>query len=428
MTTPETSASRLHETSPRRPSNSNEPRKKSRFWVWLIGLFVLALSGYFLIQRNKQNPAAAKPAARPAARPTPVVTATAARGSMGVYLNGLGLATAFNTVTVRSRVDGELIKVAFEEGQLVHAGDLIAKIDPRPYQVQLEQAEGLMSRDQATLNNAKVDLKRYQVLMSQDAIPKQQLDTQMTTVSQAEGAIKGDQAAIDSAKLQLVYCDIHSPITGRIGLRQVDQGNMVHAADATGLAVITQLQPIAVIFNIAEDHLPAVTQKMRAGAKLPVEAWDHDMRKKLATGMLLTIDNQVDQTTGTVRFKGSFPNEDNSLFPNQFVNARLLLETKRNVVIVPAAAIQRSPDSMYVYLVKPDSTVEVRNVVSTLTEGDQAAIDSGLEPGDVVVIDGVDKLQPGSKVSLGGKGSGAPKSGHPSGKSGDKTSGATKKG
>jgi len=423
MTTPETSASRLHETSARRPPNSERSEKKSRLWVWLIVLFVIALSSYYLVQRNNQKGAAAKSAPRPAARATPVVTATAVRGSMGVYLNGLGLATAFNTVTVRSRVDGELIKVAFEEGQLVHAGDLIAKIDPRPYQVQLEQAEGLMARDQATLNNAKVDLKRYQVLMSQDAIPKQQLDTQMATVSQSEGAIKGDQAAIDSAKLQLVYCDIHSPITGRIGLRLVDQGNMVHATDTNGLAVITQLQPIAVIFNIAEDHLPAVTQKMRAGAKLPVEAWDHDMRKKLASGILLTIDNQVDQTTGTVRFKASFPNEDNSLFPNQFVNARLLLETKGNVMIVPAAAIQRSPDSMYVYVVKPDNTVEVRNVVSTLTEGDQAAIDSGLQPGDVVVIDGVDKLQPGSKVTL-GKGSQGPKSAHPAGKS----AGASKKG
>jgi membrane fusion protein, multidrug efflux system len=424
MTTPETSASTLHEPTTRRPPNSVQPRKKSRLWVWLIVLFVIALSSYYLVRRNNQNGTATKSAPRPAARATPVVTATAARGSMGVYLNGLGLATAFNTVTVRSRVDGELIKVAFEEGQLVHAGDLIARIDPRPSQVQLEQAEGLMARDQATLNNAKVDLKRYQVLMNQDAIPKQQLDTQMATVSQSEGAIKGDQAAIDSAKLQLVYCDIHSPITGRIGLRLVDQGNMVHATDANGLAVITQLQPIAVIFNIAEDHLPAVTQKMRAGAKLPVEAWDHDMRKKLASGILLTIDNQVDQTTGTVRFKGSFPNEDNSLFPNQFVNARLLLDTKRNVVIVPAAAIQRSPDSMYVYVVKSDNTVEVRNVVSTLTEGDQAVIDSGLAPGDVVVIDGVDKLQPGSKVTLGGKGSGAPKGAHPAGKS----AGASKKG
>ena len=369
MTTPETSATTLHEPGTKRSPNPIQPRKKSGVWVWFAVLFVIALSGYYLVRRNSQNATASKSAARPAARATPVVTATATRGSMAVYLNGLGLATAFNTVTVRTRVDGELIKVAFEEGQLVHAGDLIAKIDPRPYQVQLEQAEGQMARDEAMLNNAKVDLKRYEVLMSQDAIPKQQLDTQVATVRQSEGAIKSDQAAIDNAKLQLVYCDIHSPLTGRIGLRLVDQGNMVHAADVNGLAVITQLQPIAVIFNIAEDHLPEVTKKMRAGAKLPVEAWDHDMKKKLASGMLLTIDNQVDQTTGTVRFKASFPNEDDTLFPNQFVNARLLLDTKRNVVIVPAAAIQRSPDSMYVYVVKSDNTVEVRNIVSKPNRG-----------------------------------------------------------
>ncbi len=429
MTTPETSATTLHEPGTKRSPSPVQPRKKRGVWVWFAVIFVIALSSYYLVQRNNQKATGAKSAARPAARAIPVVTAAATRGSMGVYLNGLGAVSAFNTVTVRTRVDGELIKVAFEEGQLVRAGDLIAKIDPRPYQVQLEQAEGQMARDEATLNNAKVDLKRYEVLMGQDAIPKQQLDTQVATVRQSEGAIKSDQATIDSAKLQLVYCDIHSPLSGRIGLRMVDQGNMVHAADVNGLAAITQLQPIAVIFNIAEDHLPDVTKKMRAGAKFLVEAWDRDMKKKLATGVLLTIDNQVDQTTGTVRFKASFPNEDDSLFPNQFVNARLLLDTKRNVVIVPAAAIQRSPDSMYVYVVKSDNTVEVRNVVSSLTEGDQSAIDSGLEAGEKVVIDGVDKLQPGAKVTMGGKGGDAPKGGHPSGKTpGTSHTGASQKG
>jgi membrane fusion protein, multidrug efflux system len=414
MNTPATSTTTLPETAPLPPPSKVHRRKKRSLWIWLVVLFVIALSSYFFIARKSQQAAAAKSASRPAARAIPVVAATAARGNMGVYLNGLGLATAFNTVTVRTRVDGELIKVAFQEGQLVHEGDLLAEIDPRPFQVQLEQAEGQMARDEATLNNAKVDLNRYQVLMSQDAIPKQQLDTQVAAVRQAEGVIKSDQAAIDSAKLQLVYCHIHSPLTGRIGLRLVDQGNQVHAADANGLAVIAQVQPIAVIFNIAEDNLPAVTKKIRAGAKLPVEAWDRDMKNKIASGLLLTIDNQVDQTTGTVRFKGSFANEDNTLFPNQFVNARLLLDTKRNVVIVPAAAIQRSPDSSFVYLVKPDSTVEVRNIVSSLTEGDQVAIDSGLAPGDMVIVDGVDKLQPGAKVSLGKSGA-APKGAPPAG-------------
>jgi len=419
MNPPVTGTTTIVETGPStQPPRAPAPRKKSRAWVWIFVLGLIALSGYYWTTRGKRGTTAAKSPSMGSGRAVPVVAAAATRGTMGVYLNGLGLATAFNTVTVRTRVDGELIKVAFEEGQLVRQGDLLIEIDPRPYQVQLEQAEGQMARDEATLNNAKVDLARYKVLMDQDAIPKQQLDTQEATVRQAEGNIKSDQATIDTAKLQLVYCKIHSPITGRIGLRLVDQGNQVHAADVTGLAVITQLQPIAVIFNIAEDHLPEVTKKMRAGAKFLVEAWDHDMKKKLATGTLLTIDNQVDQTTGTVRFKGSFANEDDALFPNQFVNARLLLDTKRNVVIVPAAAIQRSPDSMYVYLVKPDSTVEVRNIVSNLTEGDQAAIDSGLAPGDLVVIDGVDKLQPGSKVSIGKdapKGGAAPKGGRPAG-------------
>ena len=412
MNPPVTSTSTIHQADPAvQPSRlAVKPRKKSRGWVWFLLLGMIALSSYYLYTRNQRAASPAKSPSAGSGRAIPVVAAAATRGSMGIYLNGLGLATAFNTVTVRTRVDGELIKVAFEEGQLVRQGDLLIEIDPRPYQVQLEQAEGQMARDEATLNNAKVDLTRYKVLMEQDAIPKQQLDTQEATVRQAEGNIKSDQATIDTAKLQLVYCKIHSPITGRIGLRLVDQGNQVHAADANGLAVITQLQPIAVIFNIAEDHLPDVTKKMRAGAKFLVEAWDHDMKKKIATGTLLTIDNQVDQTTGTVRFKASFANEDDSLFPNQFVNARLLLDTKRNVVIVPSAAIQRSPDAMYVYRVKPDGRVEVRNVVSTLTEGDQAAIDSGLEPGDLVVIDGVDKLQPDSKVSMGKE---SPKGGAP---------------
>jgi multidrug efflux system membrane fusion protein len=384
--------------------------------VWLAVLGAIALLSYFFVARTKRGDAAATKAPdKTAPRAVPVVAVPANRGNMGVYLNGIGNVTALNTVTVRSRVDGELIKVAFQEGQIVHQGDLLVEIDPRPFEVQLEQAEGQMARDQATLNNNKVDLARYEVLIKQDAIPKQQLDTQAATVHQSEAVIKSDQAAIDNAKLQLVYCHITAPLTGRIGLRLVDQGNQVHASDANGLLVITQLQPIAVIFSIAEDHLPEVTKKLRAGAKLPVEAWDRDMKNKIASGTLLTIDNQVDQTTGTVRFKATFSNQDNALFPNQFVNARLLVDTKRNVVIIPAAAIQRSPDSLFVYVVKPDSTVEVRNITSTVSEGDQAAIDSGLEQGNMVVIDGVDKLQPGAKVSV-GKPNAAPGGGRPSGK------------
>jgi multidrug efflux system membrane fusion protein len=251
----------------------------------------------------------------------------------------------------------------------------------------------------ALLDNANIDLERYKVLYKQEAIPKQQLDTQIALVAQDLATIKSDQAAIDNAKLQLVYSKITSPLTGRIGLRLVDQGNIIHATDVNGLVVITQLQPIAVIFNIAEDSLPAVRKKMQ-NETLRIDAYDRDLKVKLAQGKLLTIDNQIDQSTGTVRFKGEFANEDNTLFPNQFVNARLLLDTRRNTVIIPTAAIQHSAQTTFVYVVKPDNTAEVRTIVSTLTEGDDAAVDSGLEPGENVVIDGVDKLQQGTKVSM----------------------------
>lgn len=256
-----------------------------------------------------------------------------------------------------------------------------------------------MARDEAQLRNAKIDLERYRILFEQDSIPKQQLDTQFAIVNQYEGNIKSDQAQIDNAKLQLVYSRISSPLTGRIGLRVVDQGNIVHANDANGLAVITQLQPIAVVFNIAEDNLPQVAPKMRANQALRVDAYDRDLKHRLATGRLLTIDNQIDQSSGTVRFKAVFENKDLSLFPNQFVNARLLLDTRHGTVIVPSAAIQRSPQSTFVYVVKNDTTAEVRNVTVGLTEGDDTSIEEGLQPGDVVVVDGIDKLQQGTKVS-----------------------------
>ncbi len=388
-----------------------QPKKKRSVWPWIILLVLAGAAAYFFPRLAKQVPAQAAQKGGGKGgndgRPVPVVADKARRGDMPVFLDELGSVLAFNTVTVRTRVDGEVMKVAYQEGQFVKQGDLLVEIDPRPFQVQLEQAEAQLAHDQALLANAHLDYNRYQILLKQDAIPKQQFDTQDALVRQYDATIKTDQAAIDNARLQLVYAHITSPLTGRIGLRLVDQGNIVHATDTTGLAVITQLQPIAVIFNVPEDSLPTVTKKMSSGETLTVYAYDRDSKVKIATGTLLTIDNQIDQTSGTVKFKAVFENKDLALFPNQFVNARLLVETKHGATIVPAAAVQRSPQSTFVYVVKPDNTVEVRNIVTGTIEGDEAQVVSGVEPGETVVIDGIDKLQQGSKVNVrmaGGRG------------------------
>lgn len=382
------------------PEGTN--RGKSRAWVWVLVLCVLAGGAYYLSRggAGQSQKQAGKQDGKQGRGMVPVVTVAARKGNMEIFLNGLGNVTALNTVTVRSRVDGQLDKVAFTEGQFVKQGDLLAQIDPRPFQVQLEQAEGQMARDEATLKNAKLDLERYRVLLAQDSLPKQQYDTQLATVNQAEGTVKSDQAAIDNAKLQLVYCRITAPLTGRIGLRLVDQGNMVHASDANGLAVITQIQPIAITFNITDKDVPQVVQKMRSGAELRVDAYDKSsVTKKIASGKLLTIDNQIDLTSGTLRFKAIFGNQDLALFPNQSVNANLLIETKRNTVLIPEAAVQRKPQgTAYVYVVKSDNTVDERDIVLGPVAGDDRSVESGLSPGEMVVVEGLDKLQPGSKV------------------------------
>jgi len=370
-----------------------------RWRLWLATLAAVAIVATLMLTRAMRAQPAG-PARATGPRAVPVVGSAARTGDLGVYQTGLGTVTPVRTVTVRSRVDGELLSVAYREGQFVHAGDLLAQIDPRPFQVQLLQAEGQLARDEAALKNAKVDLERYRVLVEQDSVPRQQLDTQVATVDQLEAALKTDRAQVESAKLNLTYSRIVSPLSGIVGLRLVDPGNMVHGSDQNGLLVITEQQPIAVVFTIAADHLQPVIQQTKAGRHLVVEAWDRDMKQKLATGSLLAIDNQIDQTTGTVRIKALFPNEDFALYPNQFVNARLLVDTVHQAVLVPTAALQRSPQSTYVYVVKPDSTVEMRNVEVQLTEGDDSALRRGIAPGEVVVIDGVDKLQAGTPVAL----------------------------
>ena len=372
---------------------------KNRYWIGALAVALLGIGIYIFYAKAGQAQSPRAQQAASGARAVSVVTAKAKSGDINVYLTGLGTVVPLNTVTVKSRVDGQLMRVLFREGQFVRAGDVLAEIDPRPFQVQLEQAEGQQAKDQALLKNAQVDLERYQVLFQQDSVAKQQLDTQAALVRQYEAQLKVDQGQIDNARLQITYCRITAPLSGRVGLRLVDPGNMVRASDANGLLVITQLEPIAVVFAIPEDSLPQVQQQIKKGRELPAEAYDRALKNKLATGSLMTIDNQIDQSTGTVKFKAVFPNKEDALFPNQFVNARLLVNTVHNVVLVPNAAIQQSPQSAFVYVVKPDSTVDARNVRVQGTEGDQTAIASGLSAGEVVVTDGVDKLQPGSKVA-----------------------------
>lgn len=374
---------------------------------------LIAFVGFFSQTGAQESAGKRAPSGGP--RPVPVATAFVRKGDINVYLNGLGTVTPRNVVTVRSRVDGQLMRVLFREGQMVKVGDLLAEIDPRPFQAQLVQAEGQLARDRALLQNAHRDLERYQTLIAQDSIARQQLDTQEALVRQYEGTVKMDQGQVDNARLQLVYARITAPIAGRIGLRQVDPGNIVHASDANGIVVITQLQPITVLFTLPEDSLPTVMQRLQVGQRPLVDAYDRDQKRKLSSGTLLTVDNQIDTTTGTIRVKAEFPNKDLALFPNQFVNARLLLETRRDATLVPSAAIQRGVQGTYVFVVKPDQTVSIRPVKIGPVEAETTAITEGLAPGEQVVTDGADKLREGAKVELPGKGAtpGQKESGRP---------------
>lgn len=333
----------------------------------------------------------------------PVSVAKADVRDLPVILNGLGSVEAYNTVAVKSRIDGQLVQVAFREGQEVKEGDLLALIDPRPYEVQLSQAQATLFKDQSALKDAKVNLDRFQQLYKDGVIPKQQLDTQESLAGQLEGSVRADQAQVDNVKLNLVYTRITAPVSGRIGLRQIDVGNIVHASDPNGLLIITQLQPISVIFSLPQDQLQSVAQQMRKG-RLQVEAYSRDDQTKIATGTLLTIDNQIDVTTGTGKLKAVFDNKDRSLWPNQFVNIHLLLEVRKNNTVVPAAAIQRGPQGTYVFTVNPDKTAEMKPVTVSFSEGNYSALSQGVKPGDMVVTDGQDKLQQGTKVEIAGAG------------------------
>jgi len=389
--------------------------KATRNMLLVVLALIVAAAGigaWVYYDKARGGQAAAQPQGKPGkgrggkggdGGPIPVVAGVAQVGEIPIYLSGLGTVVPMRTVVVRSRVDGELVRVNFTEGQYVKEGEVLAQVDPRAFQVQLEQAEGQLIKDQALLANARIDLERYRTLFQQDSIAKQQVDTQAALVLQYEGTVRSDQAMVDNARLLLSYARITAPISGRLGLRQVDAGNIVHAADANGVVVITEVQPITVVFTLPQDNLPALMQRMKSNAKLAVEAWDRGFRVKLGSGELLTVDNVIDITTGTVKLKAKFANADLALFPNQFVNARMLLDTRKGVVTIPSAALQRGSQGSFVYVIKDDNTVSVRPVKLGPSDGERVAVESGLAAGERVVVDGMDRLREGARVQAGAR-------------------------
>src|SRR6185312_15193247 len=391
------------------PTHTVGDKPRKRGFIWLLFFAVVAAVAAYAVYRAGQpgqiiqnnggrGGSGGRGRGRGSFGPTPVSTQPARLGSMRVYDNGLGTVTAYYTVSVKTRVDGQLMQVNYKEGELVRKGDIVAVIDPRPFEVQLHQAEGTLARDTANLNNARRDLERYQGLVKQNAVPQQQVDTQAAMVEQLQGTVQQDSAAVDNAQLQITYANVPAPITGRVGLRLVDPGNIVHASDQSGLMVITQIQPITVLFTLPERQLPEVIAKLNAGKKLLAEAWSPDNSTKIADGYLLTVDNQIDATTGTSKMKAVFDNHDLALFPNQFVNVHLLVNTLCDQVMVPNVAVQSGQQGTFVYVVDAQSKVHMRPVTVQLANETDSAISSGLEAGEAVVVDGTDRLVEGATV------------------------------
>ena len=378
---------------------SREPSGGSQWWKWLLVAAALAAGAFFFLRHQGTGLTGQAALVPPPTMDLTVTTAAARKGDLGVYVDALGTVTPVYTVTVTSRVVGQIVSVNYQEGQLVHKDDSLLEIDPRPYQAALTQVQGQLAHDQGVLNEARIDLERYQQAFARNAIAKQQLDDQQQVVSQDEGTVGNDQGQVENAKLNLAYCHISSPIDGRVGLRLVDPGNIVQANGTTPLVVITQLQPITVIFSVAEDYLPQIQEQLRQGRRLQVDAFDRTQQKQIATGALLTLDNQIDTTTGTIKLKAIFDNKDSSLFPNQFVNARLLVTTQRGATLIPSGAVQRNGQGAFVYKLNNDQTVSLRTITIGTTDGNTSAV-QGLNPGDVIAVDNFDKLQDGMKVAV----------------------------